>query len=41
MGPVDRNTALLSLGLDSMTIVQFKGVLENRFAKYLTLPILN
>lgn len=28
--PVDRDAALLSLGLDSMTIVQFKGVLEHR-----------
>lgn len=29
--PIDQNTALVSLGLDSMTLVQFKGVLENRF----------
>ena len=28
--PIDRDAALLSLGLDSMTVVQFKGVLENR-----------
>ena len=29
--PIDRHTPLISLGLDSMTIVQFKGVLENRY----------
>jgi len=29
--PIDRHRSLMSLGLDSMTIVQFKGVLENRF----------
>ena len=28
--PLDRTASLVSLGLDSMTIVQFKGVLENR-----------
>jgi hypothetical protein len=29
--PVDAHAPLMNLGLDSMTIVQFKGVLENRF----------
>lgn len=29
--PLDNNVPLTSFGLDSMTIVQFKGVLENRF----------
>eukprot|EP00599_Poterioochromonas_sp_BG-1_P008595 CAMPEP_0173151084 /NCGR_PEP_ID=MMETSP1105-20130129/11362_1 /TAXON_ID=2985 /ORGANISM="Ochromonas sp., Strain BG-1" /LENGTH=837 /DNA_ID=CAMNT_0014066377 /DNA_START=89 /DNA_END=2602 /DNA_ORIENTATION=+ len=29
--PLDRSIALTSFGLDSMTIVQFKGVLENRY----------
>jgi hypothetical protein len=28
--PIDKNAALVSLGLDSMTLVQYKGVLENR-----------
>lgn len=30
-GPVDPRVSLLSLGLDSFTIVQFKGVIEKRF----------
>jgi hypothetical protein len=29
--PVDRTVAVSALGLDSMTLVQFKGVLEKRF----------
>lgn len=29
--PIDPNVPLISLGLDSMSIVQFKGVLDNRF----------
>lgn len=29
--PVDRDAPFVSLGLDSMTMVQFKGVLENRY----------
>eukprot|EP00602_Paraphysomonas_sp_CaronLab_P007959 CAMPEP_0185034110 /NCGR_PEP_ID=MMETSP1103-20130426/23687_1 /TAXON_ID=36769 /ORGANISM="Paraphysomonas bandaiensis, Strain Caron Lab Isolate" /LENGTH=811 /DNA_ID=CAMNT_0027570633 /DNA_START=15 /DNA_END=2450 /DNA_ORIENTATION=+ len=29
--PVDRGTSMASMGLDSMSIVQFKGVIENRF----------
>ncbi len=29
--PIDKDAPLVSLGLDSMTLVQFKGVLENRF----------
>jgi len=29
--PVDRTVPLLNMGLDSMTVVQFKGVLENKF----------
>jgi acyl carrier protein len=29
--PVDPAASLVSLGLDSMTIVQFKGILESRF----------
>ncbi len=29
--PIDAHAPLVSLGLDSMTLVQFKGVLENRF----------
>lgn len=29
--PIDPHAPLVSLGLDSMTLVQFKGVLENRF----------
>jgi hypothetical protein len=28
--PIDRDVSLMNMGLDSMTIVQFKGVLENR-----------
>jgi hypothetical protein len=28
--PLDRNAPVTALGLDSMTIVQFKGVLEKR-----------
>lgn len=29
--PVDKTISLTSMGLDSMTIVQFKGVVENRY----------
>jgi hypothetical protein len=29
--PIDVNIPLIGLGLDSMTVVQFKGVLENRY----------
>jgi acyl carrier protein len=29
--PVDPDSPLVALGLDSMTVVQFKGVLENRY----------
>lgn len=29
--PIDRNSSLISLGLDSMTLVQYKGILENRY----------
>jgi hypothetical protein len=28
--PIDRNTCFAAFGLDSMTVVQFKGVIENR-----------
>ena len=28
--PIDPNTSLTALGMDSMTVVQFKGVLERR-----------
>jgi hypothetical protein len=28
--PVDRNTSMVAMGLESMTMVQFKGVIENR-----------
>lgn len=29
--PIDRNTSFVAFGLDSMTVVQFKGVIENRY----------
>ena len=29
--PVDPDVPLVSMGLDSMSIIQFKGVLDNRF----------
>ena len=29
--PVDTDTALVSLGIDSMTVVQFKGAVESTF----------
>ena len=35
--PVDPEIPLISLGLDSMSIVQFKGVLDNRFVVISTL----
>lgn len=28
--PIDHNTSFVAFGLDSMTVVQFKGVIENR-----------
>jgi acyl carrier protein len=34
--PVDKDRSLVVLGLDSMTVVQFKGVLEKRF--YCNIP---
>mmetsp|Transcript_23706 Transcript_23706/g.40341 ORF Transcript_23706/g.40341 Transcript_23706/m.40341 type:complete len:814 (-) Transcript_23706:256-2697(-) len=29
--PIDHDTSFVAFGLDSMTVVQFKGVIENRF----------
>ena len=29
--PIDRDTSFVAFGLDSMTVVQFKGVIENRY----------
>ena len=31
--PIDRDTCFSAFGLDSMTVVQYKGVIENKYAK--------
>lgn len=35
--PIDRNVSMMAMGLESMTMVQFKGVIENRSGEFLTL----
>jgi hypothetical protein len=32
-GPINQNTPIITLGLDSMTIVQFKGLMEKRYMR--------
>jgi acyl-CoA synthetase (AMP-forming)/AMP-acid ligase II len=38
--PIDRHTSFVAFGLDSMTVVQFKGVIENRCCAVLCCDVL-
>lgn len=38
--PMDRRVPLVSLGLDSMSIIQFKGVLDNKYANLTHMQLL-